>query len=320
MAEDSTKGKAIINPKTYKGDSCIQVWLERRRLAMLSVWLDSNGVNTRFISDVVRESLNVLCEIIVSNGQGVEIDTITAGNILESKYRANLNSGGRGMKNLSHNLILEDRKVEARGPTIESDLDKWGDEGPPIGHPDRAAWRSRIIDNNWVSKDKVREYEEANKPMLTDEERMNRLRRKDIVPVTNSPAECKPFELITPDMFKKMTIEERKNMTFEQMKEMKRLLQTAHEQKIKDDEVIENERLRQIKKEAKKEAKEKIKEVVSNHNEAIRHKTDEELRIGQLEREKKERDMNSIMDLGIPEPAARASKGDLLPECNELVN
>lgn len=161
---------------------------------------------------------------------------------------------------------------------------------------------------------------ENSKIKLTDEERWEKNRRKDI-PSTNPPAECKPFELITPDMFKKMTIEERKNMTFEQMKEMKRLLQTAYEQKIRDDAIVENERLRLLKKGVRMEEKSKgiVKEVVS-HSNTIRHKTDEELRIGQLEREKKERDMNSIMDLGIPEPTARASKGDLLPECNEPVN
>ena len=110
--EDSTKGKAMMRPRTYKGDSLVQVWIDRRWLASLSVWLESNGVRTRHMSDVLRESLRELYEHLIKTGEVSEIDTTEAGNILEDRYRVELNPGGRGGRNLLHNKLLSTYKGE----------------------------------------------------------------------------------------------------------------------------------------------------------------------------------------------------------------
>ena len=68
--EDSTKGAALMKPKTYKGDVIVQVWMNSRVLATLSAWLDSEGNYTRFMSEVVRESLTILCDHLVANNKG----------------------------------------------------------------------------------------------------------------------------------------------------------------------------------------------------------------------------------------------------------
>ena len=110
--EDSTKGKAMIRPKRYKGDSLVQVWIDRRWLASLSVWLESNGVRTRYMSDVLRESLRELYQHLVKTGEVSELDTATAGELLERMYRIELNPSGRGERNLLHNKLLSTYKGE----------------------------------------------------------------------------------------------------------------------------------------------------------------------------------------------------------------
>lgn len=110
--EDSTKGKSLIMPKSYKGDVVIQVWVDSRVLATLSHWLDKNDNYTRFMSDVVKDSLGLLVDTLVENGEELIDDTLRAREILERKYRVNLNKGERGMRNLKHNTLLtESRKA-----------------------------------------------------------------------------------------------------------------------------------------------------------------------------------------------------------------
>ena len=113
--EDSTKGKALILPKTYKGDVVVQVWIDSRVLATLSQWLDRNDNYTRFMSDVVKDSLGLLVETIVENGEELIDDTMRARNMLERKYRVNLNKGERGLRNVKHNTLLTQSKKSIRG-------------------------------------------------------------------------------------------------------------------------------------------------------------------------------------------------------------
>lgn len=114
--EDCTNGQfSILNPKTFKGDALVQVWMDSRELATISNWLDKNGSYTRFLSEVVKDSLHGLCEKLVESGE-VEMveDTTEARYLLEKKYRINLNPDGRGEKNVLHNIILSNRKREER--------------------------------------------------------------------------------------------------------------------------------------------------------------------------------------------------------------
>ena len=108
--EDSTHGSSVLMPKTYKRDAYVQVWLDSRHLAVLSDWLDNNEMNTKFLSDVVRLSLEQLVSKLISSGLARDVKrTINARKILELKYNINLNVKNRGSKNLLHNLILDEQ-------------------------------------------------------------------------------------------------------------------------------------------------------------------------------------------------------------------
>ena len=114
--EDCTDGKfSIINPKSFKGDVVVQVWIDARELATISDWLDKSGSFTRFLSEVVKDSLHMFCGELVDSGEVDMVeDTNEARYMLEKKYRINLNPNGRGEKNVLHNIVLSNRKREER--------------------------------------------------------------------------------------------------------------------------------------------------------------------------------------------------------------
>ena len=105
--EDSTKGNSMINPRTFKNDAYVQVWLQSRDLATLDRWLESNGVGVRYLSEVIRESLKVLIDSIVTNYGVVYVESVDdAREWLWNRFRVNLNPGEKGRKNEMHNRIL----------------------------------------------------------------------------------------------------------------------------------------------------------------------------------------------------------------------
>lgn len=109
--EDSTKGSSILQPLNYKNDVSTQAWIDSRVLATLSDWLDKNQEYPRHLSEVVRRPLELLCELLVEQGD-VEMvdDTVLARFMLQKKYNVNLNRGDRGRKNVLHNQILSDKR------------------------------------------------------------------------------------------------------------------------------------------------------------------------------------------------------------------
>lgn len=124
-AKDSTRGMAKVDPVTYKGDALVQVWVDSRVLATLSNWLDSEGMVTRYLSEVVKGSLQILCDHLEDSGAvSLVDDTTTARTLLERKYRVNLNPEGRGKRNVLHNIILSQKRqglggqIKARSEAI----------------------------------------------------------------------------------------------------------------------------------------------------------------------------------------------------------
>lgn len=115
--EDCTDGRfSVLNPVRFKGDALVQVWLDSRELATISEWLDKDSYHTRFLSEVVKDGLHILCENIVENGEVEMIEgTAEARTLLEDKYEINLNPNGRGEKNVFHNQILSEKKRAERG-------------------------------------------------------------------------------------------------------------------------------------------------------------------------------------------------------------
>ena len=119
-AVDSTKGSSMINPLNYKGDVLVQVWVDSRVLATIVRWMDSKGNYPRFMSQGVRRPLEVLTGFLVDNGEVDMVeDTDEARKLLTRRFNVELNRGGRGAKNVMHNLSLSGKRNDL-GERIQS--------------------------------------------------------------------------------------------------------------------------------------------------------------------------------------------------------
>jgi len=116
VKEDSTIGNSVVAyPKTFKGDVLVQVWVNSRILATLSEWLDRNGNDTRYMSEVVKKPLKILMDYLIEIGEVSMVeDTGEARAMLKRKYRVRLNSGNRGRKNEQHNMLLSSIMKEGK--------------------------------------------------------------------------------------------------------------------------------------------------------------------------------------------------------------
>ena len=107
--EDSTKGKARMIPVNYKGDVIVQVWLDARKLLVLSRWLDKGGYVTKNLSNILKFTVDEVVEQLISAGIEQKVEyTKDARTLLEGKYRCDLNPSGRGERNMAHNMRLDD--------------------------------------------------------------------------------------------------------------------------------------------------------------------------------------------------------------------
>ena len=111
--EDSTKGKSRVNPLNYKGDVLVQVWVDSRVLATLCNWLDRSGYYPNYMSQVVRKPLEAMVELLIKEGGTQLVDnTIEARDMLQKRFKVDLSRGGRGTKNVMHNVELSIRREE----------------------------------------------------------------------------------------------------------------------------------------------------------------------------------------------------------------
>ena len=109
--KDSTRGNAKIIPLNYKGDVLVQSWIDARKLATLSKWLDEGGYFTRFLSDIVKIVIDEVVGQLVEGGKCEMVEfSEDARDYLVSKYRVNLNPSNRGKRNMLHNLHLDEMR------------------------------------------------------------------------------------------------------------------------------------------------------------------------------------------------------------------
>ena len=112
--QDSTKGAALLsNPKTYKRDVLVQVWMQSRHLATLLNWLESNGRRVRFRSEIVQFTV----EEIVKHLRDSKVCDIVefadeARETLKDRFGVESNPKHRGEKNALHNIMLDDKRRE----------------------------------------------------------------------------------------------------------------------------------------------------------------------------------------------------------------
>jgi len=136
----TTKGKSRLDPKEYKPDALVQVWLDRRKLALLSKWIDSdggyNGRQTKWLSEVVRFTLDMVVEMLTNEGWELE-GVAESSQLLERKYGikpGGLNPGGKGGKNKLNNLLLDGRRGESLTMTgIKNSSNWWNNVGKDTG-------------------------------------------------------------------------------------------------------------------------------------------------------------------------------------------
>ena len=110
--EDSTKGRSRVNPREYKRDILMQVWLQSRHLATLLKWLEGEGMFVRFRSEIVQITLEQVVEHLVSAGVVEMVEYAEDAQRLLERFevKSNIDGRGRGGKNAFHNLTLDDRR------------------------------------------------------------------------------------------------------------------------------------------------------------------------------------------------------------------
>ena len=155
MKEDSTRGKAMVNPRSYKRDVMTQTWLESRQLATIMRWLDANGRFVRFKSDIVRECVEQIYYHIIENKLSENVDFAEdARRMLESRFGdGSNNNSGRGKRNEIHNLVLDDRRKEGRdyAPAVTTTQQQYVAPAPVSSGsrtPTLDAWKEQQLREN----------------------------------------------------------------------------------------------------------------------------------------------------------------------------
>lgn len=102
----------------YRKDSFIQTWTDRRYVATLIKWMELQGLQPRYMSEVLNTAIISLVEALVSQDRVDRVQfTQEADKIIERTIKTSLNPSGRGKKNYTHNLELDDLRLEALGKT-----------------------------------------------------------------------------------------------------------------------------------------------------------------------------------------------------------
>ncbi len=126
--------KAYLSKRTT--DSLIQVWLDRRYISTATRWMEENGIAPRFMSDVFKFMFESVVDNLVEDNQVNFVEsTIDATEHLNDRFRNNLNPQGKGLKNLSKNLRIEqqdsfsfkktERDLEGTKEEIEKEMKKF---------------------------------------------------------------------------------------------------------------------------------------------------------------------------------------------------
>ena len=100
----------------YRKDAFIQSWMDRRYIATLIKWLESQGVQPRFMSEVLNTSVITMVDTLVKQNQVSLVQfTTEADQVIGRTIGTKLNPSNRGTKNYRFNLELDDARFEAIG-------------------------------------------------------------------------------------------------------------------------------------------------------------------------------------------------------------
>jgi hypothetical protein len=114
-----TRGSGMKEPDSYKKDVLVQVWMDARILATLLNWMEKGENRPKFMSDVVREPIEMLVGRLVDCGEIRMIeDAVYARDLIEKRFKVNLNRGGRGKKNALNNMLFSDEQLIEQRRTV----------------------------------------------------------------------------------------------------------------------------------------------------------------------------------------------------------
>lgn len=106
----------------YRKDAFIQSWMDRRYIATLIKWLESQGVQPRYMSEVLNSAMITMVNTLVKQDQVSLVQfTSEADQVIKRTVRTKLNPSGRGNKNYQINLELDDARFEAIGRPTQSE-------------------------------------------------------------------------------------------------------------------------------------------------------------------------------------------------------
>lgn len=100
----------------YRKDAFVQSWMDRRYIATLIKWLESQEVHPRFMSEVLNDSIVTMVSALVKQDQVSLVQfTSEADQVINRTVRTKLNPSSRGTKAHQLNLELDDSRLEAIG-------------------------------------------------------------------------------------------------------------------------------------------------------------------------------------------------------------
>ncbi len=97
----------------YKKDAFAQAWVDRRYIATMITWMESQGVQPKFMAEVLNTALVTIVEGLVSQGKVSRVQfTEEADKIINRTIRTNLNPSNRGKRYYAYNLQLDGARLE----------------------------------------------------------------------------------------------------------------------------------------------------------------------------------------------------------------
>jgi len=102
-------------------DALVETWIDRRYLATAALKMSEQGAPPVSMSDIVRACVETVVNSGVNHGIVKEIQTTAEANGFLRRFKANLNRGDRGKRNLMRNLQMDVMEAEAGGGETETD-------------------------------------------------------------------------------------------------------------------------------------------------------------------------------------------------------
>lgn len=92
-------------------DAIVQVWINRKDLATIGLFMESQGQRLLYMSDIVRFAIETTRALVLKANSPYVDSSAKATAFLETRFRVNLNPQGKGQKNYVANLLKESGEI-----------------------------------------------------------------------------------------------------------------------------------------------------------------------------------------------------------------